>query len=275
METYERLRGKLREDRVFLLSSAIAFNSLITAIPILLLIAWGLGALAAGSGATRLEVLELLQRMTPLSSADARGLLGDLVAERAWIGTIGAIALIWTSTRLSTSLRQVLEIVFEIPEADRPAWLRGKLHDARLVVLGGTLFALTAVSTSALHWAGGRVGAILGIAHAMPRAAVTGLAVGVGLVVSIAMFYTVYRFVPGRRVAPLDAGVAAVFAGLLFELAKQAFVVWLPHSRQLDLYGPLAGMVLAALWIYYSSLVFVVGAEIAAVRRGVRRASHR
>jgi len=184
-----------------------------------------------------------------------------------------AIVLVWTATRLSTSLRQVLEIVFEVPKELQPGWLEGKLHDVRIVLLGGTLLAITVASTSVLHWAGGRALSASGMADGLPRVVATWLAVPVGLLVSVAMFYVVYRFVPGSRVAPLDAAIAAVFAGVLFELAKQAFVLWIPHSRQLDLYGSVAGLVAAALWIYYSSVVFVAGAEIASIRRGARESS--
>jgi len=183
-----------------------------------------------------------------------------------------AIVLVWTATRLSTSLRQVLEIVFEVPKELQPGWLEGKLHDVRIVLLGGTLLAITVASTSVLHWAGGRALSASGMADGLPRVVATWLAVPVGLLVSVAMFYVVYRFVPGSRVAPLDAAIAAVFAGVLFELAKQAFVLWIPHSRQLDLYGSVAGLVAAALWIH-SSAVFVAGAEIASARRGARESS--
>ncbi|MDX1622584.1 MAG: YihY/virulence factor BrkB family protein [Gemmatimonadota bacterium] len=271
MDTYDRLRANLRRDRPFLLASAIAYNALLTAIPLLLLVAWGLGVFAAGSMTGRLEALEFLERMTPLSRTNAHELLGDLVAERSWIGAIGAIALVWTSTRLSTSLRQVLEIVFEVPEEKRPGWFGGKLHDARLVLLGGTLFALTAVSSSALHWVGGRAATVIGIDPGLPDGLAAALAVVLGLLVSIAMFYVLYRYVPNRRVAPYDAALAAVFAGVLFEIAKQAFVLWIPYSRQLELYGALADVVAAALWTYYSALVFVVGAEIARTRRDTRK----
>lgn len=269
METYERLRQKLRTDRVFLLASAVAFNGLLTAVPVLLLTAWALGAVAAGSSSARLDALELLLGLTPLSPAEAREVLGDIVAERTWIGVIGAITLVWTSTRLSTSLRQVLEVVFEIPEDARPGWLRGKLHDARLLVLGGTLFLLTAVSSSALHWAGGWISDTVGLVDP-PGAVWAALAIAIGLVISIGMFFAVYRFVPGRRVKSYDAAVAAVFAGVLFEMAKHAFIIWLPYSRHLDLYGPLADLVAAALWAYYSALVFVTGAEISSARRSAR-----
>ncbi len=63
-----------------------------------------------------------------------------------------------------------------------------------------------------------------------------------------------------------DAAVAALFSSLLFELAKQVFVAYLAEfGRFLELYGSFTNLVVVAFWVYYSSIVFILGGELARI----------
>ena len=79
---YDRLKRKLASDRIFLLSSAVSFNVIITVIPILLIVVSGLGGLIESSGVVRGHVLDYLDRTTPLSETNTRELLRGLVEDR-------------------------------------------------------------------------------------------------------------------------------------------------------------------------------------------------
>lgn len=268
---YDRLRQKLVSDRVFLLASAVTFNVIVTVIPILLIVVSGLGGLIESSGTIRSHVLDYLDRTTPLSETNARELLGELVEDRGWLGTIGFVALAWTSTRLFTSLRDVLEIVFEIPFEGRLGLVEGKIHDIKMVLVVGVLFLLTVSVTSLFGWAGERGARALGLPSFGLGWVVDVTAVLLGGMVTFAMFYFLYRHVPDRRIGRFDAVMGGLFSAVLFELAKQAFAIYLLRfGRSIELYGSLGGLVAGVLWIYYSSVVFLVGAEIASARRWAR-----
>lgn len=83
------------------------------------------------------------------------------------------------------------------------------------------------------------------------------------------MFLLLYRFLPNvetrrRRRVVL---VAAVLGSLLWEVAKWLFTNVISHNltRYQSTYGSVAGVVLTMLWIYFSSLILLIGAELAAV----------
>jgi membrane protein len=67
-----------------------------------------------------------------------------------------------------------------------------------------------------------------------------------------------------RKVHFKSALQAALFAGLLWELAKQLFGWYVVHLAEYSIfYGSLSTLVIFVLWVYYSSTILVVGGEFA------------
>jgi len=78
------------------------------------------------------------------------------------------------------------------------------------------------------------------------------------------MFVLIYKIIPHRRIHFSSALQAALFAGLLYELAKHLFAWYVVHlARYSIFYGSLSTLVIFVLWVYYSSTILVVGGEFA------------
>lgn len=268
VDQLRELIAKISRDRVSLLASAITFNALITVVPLVLLIVAGLGWAIKRYPVFRNQLVESLDRALPVGEAKLQQAFSTLVADSSLIGSIGIIGLIWASTRLYTTLRQVLEIVYEQPQSDRFGYVRGKLHDGSLILLSGTLL-LTSMVVTAIPQIVGKMGVeLLGLHPQDLSWMVTALSWLAGLVVTVATFYLVYRFAPAIRTPRQEALLSAVIAGVAFEIAKPVFILYLSEfSRMTELYGSFKRLVVLALWCYYSSFVFVVGAQFAIVRR--------
>lgn len=271
----KNLWHKASHDQIFFLSSGITFNVLVTIVPLLLLSISILGMLVESSGAARDQVLEFIQRVMPLAGDQAESLLSSLVDDRGLLGLIGSVGLIWAATRLFGSLRTVLEVVFEIPPEDRLGIVEGKIHDIRMVIIVGTLFVATISLTTGLQWVQDYGIPFLGL-EAYDLSTVTALgSMLMAFTITYLMFYFVYRYVPDRWIPRTDAAIAALFSSLLFELAKQVFVAYLSNfGRLMQFYGSFTNLVVVAFWVYYSSIVFMLGGELARIvqvhrRRGV------
>lgn len=265
---YPHLRAKLEGDHATLLAAGLAFNALVALIPLALLLGFALGAMADASPEADRAARAVLRRLWPAPADRRIEIVHSLRDDRGWIGVIGVVGLVWTSTRFVTSLRQVLDIVFAIPETSRLSWVAGKLHDLGTVVLGGLLLMTTMAVTVVVHRT-----PVPGWAAAFPSLGPLADAARVasyvlGFAVTIVMFYLLYRYVPNRKVVPRDAWLAAVFAGLLFEIAKIAVVLNVLRAPA-TLYGSFANLVAIALAMYLSSLIIVFGAELASARRGL------
>ncbi|MGH7563369.1 MAG: YihY/virulence factor BrkB family protein [Gemmatimonadota bacterium] len=257
---------KAASDQIFFLSSGITFNVLVTIVPLLLLSISLLGTIIESSTAAREQVLQFIQRVIPLDSARAEALLFNLVEDRGLFGIIGVVGLVWAATRLFGSLRTVLEVIFEIPPEDRLGIVEGKIHDIKMVVLVGTLFTLTISLTAALRWVEDYGIGFLGL-DAYDMSWFTSLvSLLLAFMITYVMFYFVYRYVPDRWIPRVDAAFAALFCSVLFELAKQTFIAYLSNfGRYLELYGSFTSLVVVAFWVYYSSIVFMLGGELARI----------
>ncbi len=81
------------------------------------------------------------------------------------------------------------------------------------------------------------------------------------LLSSIIAFVILYIAVPNKAVPFKFAIVGAVFAGLLFELAKKAFALYITAFPSYQvIYGALATIPIIFLWVYVSWIIVLIGA---------------
>jgi membrane protein len=74
----------------------------------------------------------------------------------------------------------------------------------------------------------------------------------------------IYKIIPNKEVHFISALQAAIFTGLLWELAKHLFTWYVVHlARYSIFYGSLSTLIVLVLWVYYSSTILVVGGEFA------------
>lgn len=268
------------EDNIFFLAGGIAFNILLAAVPFVLLGITGLTLLLHLSpDASVNEVLALVDRFLPphVESPDApvHRLIGDIMESRGTIGLYGTLGYVWFSTRLFGSLRTVLADIFDI-ETERGI-VAGKLFDVRITIYSTVLFVgytflsvyLAVASSHGLNllMAMGLRDDVMGWLEY-----VIGRVVAFGVVVLI--FFSLYKYLPNRRIRWRQAFVGAMTSAVLLEVARN---VWTAYTTNFDpgsVYtGTLYALVSIVFWVYYAALIFVIGGEVAQAHqlRRVRR----
>lgn len=80
------------------------------------------------------------------------------------------------------------------------------------------------------------------------------------------VFFTItvmYIFFPKTKVRISFAFIGALFSTVLLEIAKHIFTWYVGTVVQLGtIYGPLTAFVVFLLWVFYSSCIFLIGAEL-------------
>jgi membrane protein len=80
------------------------------------------------------------------------------------------------------------------------------------------------------------------------------------------MFFLIYKIAPNKIIPSAIAFKAAFFTSLLWEMAKHLLGWYVLHLSRFSLvYGSLGTLGVFFLWIYYSAIIFLLGAEIAAL----------
>ena len=256
------------EDDVLFLASGISFDLLLAVVPLALLIIAGLGELLNKSpDASIRAVLDVAGRFLPQDGTRAKnfeGILRDIIRTRGSAGLFGAITFLWFSTRLFASLRSALDRVF------------GFMHARRSIIAGKWLDIKVTVYTTLLVIGWTALSAYLAIGRAVPSTqpgnpTLVSSATYVGgrifaVLVALYVFWSLYRYLPSRRVRPLTALVAAAWTSGMFELARWLFGIYVHAMNPASLYtSTLAAIVVAMFWIYYAGIIFTFGGEIGRV----------
>lgn len=191
-------------------------------------------------------------------------------------GKISYVALplfLWFSTRLFASIRTSLNLVYDAPK--RPEgrhfliwYLFGKLRDMMMVLLTLALLTVNGALTAGLKVFSAR-GNHITASHPWLRFFVTGLGSlltqASALIFSISLFYIVYRHASPRRLPRSAALAASIFSAGLFEVAKILYGWYIVHAAVVNRFSTDAStgvVILFVVWIYYTSLVFLVGAVV-------------
>lgn len=268
------------ENNVLFLAGGVAFNILLAVVPFFLLIVTGAALLLDQSPATVTTTISaLLGELLPREAADLertiQGILAEIVGARTSVGVYSAIGFVWFSTRLFGSLRTVLGHTFDI-ENERGI-IAGKIFDIKMTVIATALILAYIVLNAYLAIATTRgVGVLVGLGLRRDAMGAVEYWLGrfIGFGVIVLMFFALYKFLPLRRVRTSTARVAALFAGVLLELAKHIFSVYVASFSPGSLYtGTIAAVVVVVVWTYYVALIFAVGGEVGQVYelRRVRR----
>jgi membrane protein len=268
------------EDNIFFLAGGIAFNLLLAAVPFLLLLVVGMATiLHQSASASSAEINALLDKVMPphpeATNSPIQGVLDDIIQARGAIKLYSAIGFVWFSTRLFGSLRSVLAEVFDI-EQDRGI-IDGKLFDIKITIIATLLLvgytalnAYLAVATTrgfqVLTGYGVRTEVMGSLEYALGRL--------LAFVFITTMFFSLYKFLPNRRIRWKTALVAALFTSAMFEIARNVFSTYVRSFNPGSLYtGALTAIVVIVIWVYYASLIFILGGEVGQVfeLRRVRR----
>lgn len=260
------------EDNVPFLASGLTFDALLAAIPLALLVLALIGHfLSAGALARQVEVHEYLLRMLPSRPEDGGPdpfapivtLAEGVVKSRGTLGLLGLPLFVWFSTRLFGSLRAALCQLFDTEET-RP-FVVGKLYDIALVIATGILFVANTAFTE-------------GVALLMRRHGVSFLeyfaAQLIGFGFLVALFVMVFKYAPAHRVRWDTAVVAGLTCSLFVEVAKQALTFYFQRFVRPDRLvsdATLGAIILFVGWVYYMTVVFLVGGQIAQVYEFRRR----
>jgi membrane protein len=85
-------------------------------------------------------------------------------------------------------------------------------------------------------------------------------------VVATLLFAAVYKLLPDAKMAWKDAFVGACLTALLFVIGKALIGWYLQHTDLASGWGSAAASMIGVLvWIYYSSLILLFGAELTQV----------
>ncbi len=84
----------------------------------------------------------------------------------------------------------------------------------------------------------------------------------VSFVIVAILFATIFKVLPDADVAWHNVWVGALITAVMFVAGKYAISLYLGSRNMGTTYGAAGSLILIMMWIYYSALIFLFGAEI-------------
>jgi membrane protein len=258
-----RFYRKAYEDNVTGLAGMVAYNLLLSVLP-LALIALFVGGQVLQSGDFQESVLEDLHRIFP-RAADST-LTNALDRVRGSTGGIG-IAAIVASLWIGSSFWGALDTAFcRIYHCECRTWLRQKRFAlAMLVVVLLFMAATIAVPTIQSILVDGAESLPLGLSEV--RGVIYGLSLVAGLVVLFVILCVIYRTVPNRPVPWFGVWPGALAATIAIGAVDYAFPVYLSNVNTIARFGTtIVFILIVLLWFYALAIIILGGAVVNAIR---------
>jgi membrane protein len=176
---------------------------------------------------------------------------------------ISICILIYGATSVFSELQSALNLIWDAPvKAINGPWdiVRNRLFAIIMVFSGGlVLFVALLVATviaTANQWAD---------AHLRVTIYSEWVVFFSLFAISTVIFGLIYKFVPDVEVAWPAVLVGAVATGLLFTVARTLIIWALRYNSITSIFGATGSLVVFLIWIYYSALIFFLGAEFTQV----------
>lgn len=255
------------EDQPFQLAAALSYYTLFSLAPLLIVVI-AIAGLAFGHDAAQERIAETLQGLMGLESAQAIQSIVQNASRRPETGLLSSVVGIGILLigaggvvgQLQTSLNTIWGVAAKPGQA---IWgfLRQRFVSFAMILGIGFLLvvslAASAILTTLTQFAGARLGATAFLAHSLDLV--------ISFIFVTALFAMIYKFLPDVRIEWRDVGVGAALTSLLFTIGKILIGIYLGTSGVTSAYGAAGSLITVLLWVYYSSLIFFLGAEFTQV----------
>jgi membrane protein len=254
----------LVNDRVFRMSAALAYYTVFSVAPMLIVITtvcdffYGQQVI---EGRIYTQIKGVLGQEAALQIQDIirRAIL---YLHHSWIARIsGFAALIFGATSVFSEIQDALNAIWRVKVKSTSGWLRvllNRLISFSMVLSLGFILLVSLVLDAIMEALSAQ------LRHVFPQLAVV-VAHGVNLVLTFGatflLFGTIFKVLPDVKIRWRDVSVGAFTTAVLFMSGRFGIGYYLHVSHIDTSYGAAGSIIIVLLWVYYSALILYFGAE--------------
>ena len=255
------------EDQPFQLASSLAYYTLFSLAPLLIIVI-AIAGLVFGREAAQQQIVGTLQGMIGEQSAEAvKGMIQSASSQPKTgmiSAAIGVITLILGAAGVVGQLQTALNTIWGVePKPGQGIWgfIRQRFVSyAMLLGIGFLLLVslvVSAVAASLTQFIGTYFNGVEVLAH--------GLDLLISFVLTTVLFAMIYKYLPDVRIEWRDVWIGAALTSVLFTIGKFLIGLYLGRSGVSSPFGAAGSLITVLVWVYYSGLIFFLGAEFTQV----------
>lgn len=242
--------------------AALAFYALFVLVPIPIFAVSALEAFVGGDLA-RSEVLDVVRALAgdqmAVTLGEALATSGELATGRV-ARLFALVSLLFGSAAFFVELQDSLNVIWGVSGGDfrLGRFLRSRLASFVMVAAAGAVLLALSLAGALARTFGERLEAVLPTLS--PGLEAAGLLAS--LLVIAALTGLVFRYVPDVDLRFRDVWLGSVVTAALFVGGNELIGLYLRYASLATAYGAAGSLVLTLTWVYYSALVFLLGAEL-------------
>lgn len=236
-------------------AAAIAFFAVLSLFPLTLL-SISIGSLYLGPLMDQQLILQKLEFIAPALGSLLGQNITEIIRARGPVTVIAVLGLVWSASTIFSILNQTLNEIWNNKHR-RPVWKQRGLAILIILAFVGPVLFLASFA-----------GSMITNLRAWLPVQIVPIFVAIGFVMAIlldvALFMLLYFLLPHGPSTWRDILPGALGAGLFWELAKKAFLLFISSYISLSnlVYGSVTAIIAFLSWAYLSGLIFLLGAHI-------------
>src|SRR5689334_25154928 len=259
-----RVLRSFRANQGYLLAGAVAYNTLLSILPLLILILIVLANFVEQT-ALMTTLARYLDLIVPGQSELIMGELSLFMQHRHVIGWVLAITLLFFSSLAFTVLENAMSVIFyhRVTIRRRHFVMSALLPYLYILLLAVGLFVVTIVASVLQNMAGESI-AFIGREWSLGRLSSILLYL-IGVVGEIVLLSTIYLVMPVGRLSLRHALIGGVGAAILWGISRHVLVWYFNTLSQVStVYGNLTTAIVVLLSLEIAAIVLLFGAQIIA-----------
>jgi membrane protein len=277
MQFFRTLFSRFLRDRCTTLAAALAYYTVFALPPLLyllmMILTFGMSlAYQSTQAENRAEALLMEQTGQMLGNPAATEEIGRILRqERAagglgWKSLLSLAGILVGATGVVVAIQDALNLVWEVEPAPERGGVSGFFRKRLLslaMILGlGFLLLVSLVVSTVLEALGGQLESLMGMGGLIA----SGLNYVMLLLVTTALFAALFKFMPDAQIAWRDVWLGAIVTAVLFLIGRLVLQFYLSRADPgAHLGSAAASLAVLLVWVYYSAIIFLLGAEFTQV----------
>ncbi|HYE62844.1 MAG TPA: YihY/virulence factor BrkB family protein [Phycisphaerales bacterium] len=251
------------KNRSLTLAASLSYYAIFSVAPIILIMLAIVGRIFGDTQARQ----QIIQRVSSAAGPKTAEFIDELLRNASepkqgiWSMVVGFVLLFIGATGLFQQLKDALNQVWNV--RPKPGHAIGQLIRTRLIgfglvlLMGVALMALLA-SSAVVSGMAERIQSVVAIPE--PVLHIVDLAVSFGIISTL--LAVIYRYLPDAKIGWRETWRGGLITAALLALGKVGLGLYLGKAAVSSSFGAAGSMAIALVWIYYSSAILLLGAEM-------------
>lgn len=243
-------------------AGAVTYFAFLSFFPLLALAFFVVGQLAKVYSGAQDNLISAIDAILPdvIGTGQGQISLDQVQSFSGWAGLIGLLGVLYAGLGWLSAMRNSLEEVFELPKAEQPGFVSGKLRDLVSMALIGMVLLVSVVVAGFVT---GFSDVVLGWLHLSSQLGwlVYWLTRLVGLGANVVLFFAIFRLLAQPDAPPRALWSGALLGAVAFEVLKAVSFLLLGATEGKPAFQAFGIALILLVWINYFSRIVMYAAS--------------